>query len=72
MLNIVEMDEDADDGYIYEVDLKYPHHLHDLHNDYPLAPERLSINETMLSPLQQQFPKNHKKTTTKLAPNLTR
>ena len=29
---------------ILEVDLEYPHDLHDLHNDYPLAPERLEIN----------------------------
>ena len=29
---------------ILEVDLEYPHHLHDLHNDYPLAPERLVVN----------------------------
>ena len=25
---------------IIKVDLEYPHHLHDLHNDYPLAPEK--------------------------------
>ena len=29
---------------ILEVNLEYPHCLHDLHNDYPLAPERLEMN----------------------------
>ena len=29
---------------ILEVDLEYPWELHDLHNDYPLGPERLKIN----------------------------
>ena len=28
---------------ILEVDLKYPKELHDLHNDYPLAPERIMM-----------------------------
>ena len=30
-------------GSILEVDLEYPEDWHDLHNDYPLAPERLKI-----------------------------
>ena len=30
---------------ILEVDLEYPKNLHDLHNDYPLLPERLMIGE---------------------------
>ena len=32
-------------GYILEVDLKYPDHLHDSHSDYPLAAEKLKITK---------------------------
>jgi hypothetical protein len=28
-----------------EVDLEYPKELHDLHNEYPLAPERVVVNK---------------------------
>ena len=33
--------ENSSDGYILEVDLKYPDELHELDNDYPLALEKL-------------------------------
>ena len=32
--------------YLLEVDLKYPEEIHNFHNDYPLAPERLKIYKT--------------------------
>ena len=35
-------------GYFLEVDLKYPDELHELHNDYPLAPEKLAVSSDML------------------------
>ena len=38
-----EMEHWEDFPCILEVDLDYPKDLHDLHNDYPLAPERLKI-----------------------------
>jgi len=32
-------------GCILEVDLEYPKKLYDLHNEYPLAPERIVVNK---------------------------
>ena len=30
-------------GYILDVDLQYCKELHNIHNDYPLCPEHISI-----------------------------
>ena len=36
-------------GYFLEADLEYPDELHEWHNDFPLAPEKLAVSCDMLS-----------------------
>ena len=43
------INEKGDVGYILEVDLEYPNELHELHNDYPLAPEKFAVTNDILS-----------------------
>ena len=40
---------ESDLGYTLEVDLNYPSKLHELHDDYPLAPEKMRVSKDMLS-----------------------
>ena len=47
--NLALYKEDSKKGLILEVDLDYPNELHDLHNDYPLAPEKVKVTDNMLS-----------------------
>ena len=47
--NLGEYTENSKKGLILEVDLEYPQELHDLHNDYPLGPEKVKVTDEMLS-----------------------
>ena len=49
---ITEHPADSPEGYILEVDLEYPRELHDAHNAYPLAPERMVVQEEWMSEYQ--------------------
>ena len=48
-LDLGKYNEQSKKGLILEVDLEYPNELHDIHNDYPLAPEKVKVTENMLS-----------------------
>ena len=54
-LDVMTVSDDAEIGYMLEVDLEYPSELHDLHSDYPLAPEKMLISHEMLSPYQRDL-----------------
>ena len=45
--DFLKIEDDAATGFVLEVDLHYPVHLHDSHNDYPLAPENFLITKDM-------------------------
>ena len=40
---------DGKKGLILEVDLEYPQELHDIHNEYPVTPEKVKVSKNMLS-----------------------
>ena len=47
--DVMSVSEKSPIGYFLEVDLKYPDELHELHNDYPLAPEKFVVSSDILS-----------------------
>ena len=44
-MEVSELETWESHSCILEVDLEYPKSLHDLHSDYPLAPERVKVNK---------------------------
>ena len=48
-LDLNKYHDESKKGLILEVDLKYPNKLHNLHNDYPLAAEKIKVTDNMLS-----------------------
>ena len=73
-IDLAKYKEDSNKGLILEVDLEYPKELHDLHNDYPLAAEKVKVNKDMLSNYCQEIANKFKVSTGlvhKLIPTLS-
>ena len=66
--------KDKTDDCIVEFDLDYPEELHNLHNDYPLAPEKSEIKESILPDYYREIASMYNiliGKDKKLAPNLS-
>ena len=48
-IDLTKYKKDSKKGLILEVDLEYLKELHDMHNDYPLAQERMKVTKDTLS-----------------------
>ena len=48
---------DGKNGLILEVDLEYPQELHDMHNHYPIAPEKVKVSTICYQPTARRLPK---------------
>ena len=68
--DLMSVPSHGDTGYIVECDLKYPPELHDLHSDYPMAPEHLTVSPDMLSDFCREIKAENWKPMQKLTPNL--
>ena len=72
-INLDSYDENSAKGLILEVDLKYPPELHHFHNDYPCAPEKMTVKPEMLSDYCREILEREKMSiggVRKLIPNL--
>ena len=72
--DVNSISEKSELGYFLEVDLEYPDELHELHNYYPLPPEKLAVSSDMLSKYCKEVADNYKikvGNVIKLIPNLS-
>lgn len=49
-LDVLQMNDEQEEGYILEIDMIYPKKLHRSHNSFPVAAQHVTITEDMLSP----------------------
>ena len=59
-VDLSKYNDELEKGLVLEVDLEYSGELHDLHNDYPLAPEKIKVTEDMLSPYCREIAEKFK------------
>ena len=52
---ILQQHDEQEEGYMLEVDLEYPDELHDIHDNFPCAPEKMKIKKCYLSENQKQM-----------------
>ena len=57
---LMQIKKDSSTEYILEVDSGYPQELHDIHNDYPLAPGKINIPKEWLSNYSLKTANAHK------------
>ena len=70
---LMKIKNNSSTGYVLEIDLEYSQELHDIYNDYPLAPEKNNIPKEWLSDYCLKSANVHNITTRtvkKLEPNL--
>ena len=58
-LDLGKYKADSEKGLILEVDLEYSKDLHELHNDYPVAPEKIKVSKDMLSDYCKRISKKY-------------
>ena len=59
MFDLSKYTSNSSKGYVLEFDLGYPKELHELHNYYPLAPDKTDIKREILSRYQQKIADFH-------------
>ena len=55
-LDIMNIEEDSDTGYILVVDLEVPDENHDLYDQFPLCPENVLIDPDHVSEYTKTWP----------------
>ena len=58
--DIMSVNDKSPIGYFLEVGFEYPDELHELHNDFPLAPDKLAVLVDMLSKFCKKIANKYK------------